>query len=264
MSSFYIQRTLGYGLDALPWMLIAAAAFLAALPFCRREWAAEELAWERTREAGLLALTVYAAALAALTLLPCSIWDALRGRGSLFPADPLGQAAAGLRYAMLTPFGEIGKSLSNPWDFYMLTGNLLLFVPLGVFVSLLWRRARWYRTVLTGAVVSCLIETAQLFVGRSTSIDDVILNTVGAALGYGLFCGVYYRWPCFVKRFWTRPMEDWELEELDAQWAWEDEEDAEDTPDALDAPYRAAEHGWGDETRLLWRSYFTREGGNEV
>lgn len=251
---YYAYRTLGYCLDALPCMLIAAAVFLTVRPLWRRELEAEALECGRLRETGLLLFIMYSAALAALTVLPCGIWDALRGRGSLIVADPLALAAEGIEYAMLTPFGEIGRSFGNRWDLYMLVCNVTLFVPLGFFVSLLWRRARWYRAVLAGAAVSCLIETVQLFIGRSTSVDDVILNTAGAALGYGIFWLVRYHWPYFVKRFWTRPLEDWELEDLEA---WDAPEEWTEPVQ----PVRAAEHAWGDETQLLWRNYFT--GGGE-
>ena len=84
-------------------------------------------------------------------------------------------------------------------------------------------------------------------------------------MGYGLFWLVRYRWPYFVKRFWTRPLEDWELDELDEPEGpeeWDAPEDAWVEPAC--APCSAAERGWGDETQLLWRKYFTQERGGEM
>lgn len=37
---------------------------------------------------------------------------------------------------------------------------------------------------MAGAAISALIEFIQLFIGRSSDIDDAILNTLGVMLGY--------------------------------------------------------------------------------
>lgn len=66
-------------------------------------------------------------------------------------------------------------------------GNILLFVPLGLFLPLFWsyfNRAK--RTILFGFGMSLSIELIQLVAGGVTSVDDLILNTVGAALGFAL------------------------------------------------------------------------------
>ncbi|HJQ10605.1 MAG TPA: VanZ family protein [Gemmatimonadaceae bacterium] len=62
--------------------------------------------------------------------------------------------------------------------------NVLLFIPLGVGLSLAGARAR--HVVLSGLLLSALIETAQLTViaGRDATVGDIIANTCGAALGY--------------------------------------------------------------------------------
>ena len=46
-----------------------------------------------------------------------------------------------------------------------------------------------------------LIESVQFFIGRSTDIDDVILNTTGALLGYGIFLLFQTAFPRFLSRF---------------------------------------------------------------
>ncbi|MCX4885754.1 VanZ family protein [Streptomyces sp. NBC_00847] len=68
-------------------------------------------------------------------------------------------------------------------------GNILLGVPFGVLVPVLAPRARGLLRVLTlTAVVMLLVEFAQgaLITGRAFDIDDVILNTTGALIGYVL------------------------------------------------------------------------------
>ena len=66
-------------------------------------------------------------------------------------------------------------------------GNVLLGVPFGILVPVLAPRARGLlRVLVLTAVVMLLVEFAQgaLVEGRAFDIDDVILNTAGALLGY--------------------------------------------------------------------------------
>ncbi|MGW1777656.1 VanZ family protein [Streptomyces sp. NPDC002143] len=66
-------------------------------------------------------------------------------------------------------------------------GNLLLGVPFGVLVPVVAPRARGLlRVLLLTAAVMLLVEFAQgaLVTGRAFDIDDVILNTTGALIGY--------------------------------------------------------------------------------
>lgn len=66
--------------------------------------------------------------------------------------------------------------------------NILLFVPLGILLPLLWRQYRaWKTAVGFGLGMSAAIELLQMFTYRATDINDVIANTLGAALGYGIF-----------------------------------------------------------------------------
>jgi VanZ like family len=72
----------------------------------------------------------------------------------------------------------------NPRDLFL---NVILFVPFGVLIAAwLGRRAGQgaWRAVLLLALTSAGFETLQLFLpGRTTSIDDLIANTLGGALG---------------------------------------------------------------------------------
>lgn len=79
-------------------------------------------------------------------------------------------------------------------------GNLLLYVPFGFFVPLVWKRLRGWRVPALGFALCLCIETIQLFVGRSLDANDLILNTAGAVVGYGLFLLVRAAFPNFVKR----------------------------------------------------------------
>lgn len=66
-------------------------------------------------------------------------------------------------------------------------GNILLGVPFGVLVPVVAPRTRrLLKVLLLTAVVMLLVEFAQgaLVTGRAFDIDDVILNTSGALIGY--------------------------------------------------------------------------------
>lgn len=66
--------------------------------------------------------------------------------------------------------------------------NIAMFVPLGFFLPLLWKKYRRLKnTLLFGVGATVFIELAQLFTYRATDINDLITNTAGALLGYLLF-----------------------------------------------------------------------------
>ena len=70
-------------------------------------------------------------------------------------------------------------------------GNTLLFVPLGAALCFLGLRIR--TTILVAGGLAALVEVAQLLVpGRTTSVDDLLLNTLGALLGH-LLVGAWLR-----------------------------------------------------------------------
>lgn len=63
--------------------------------------------------------------------------------------------------------------------------NVLLFLPLGFFLPVLWKDFHSVlRTVLFGFFCSLFIESLQIFTRRATDINDLMTNTVGAFLGW--------------------------------------------------------------------------------
>ncbi len=70
---------------------------------------------------------------------------------------------------------------------YLFVGNLLWFAPAGVLVKL--RGGRLRQAALAGFGLSLLVETLQFVLGSGVSeLDDLILNSLGAVLGYGAAC----------------------------------------------------------------------------
>lgn len=73
--------------------------------------------------------------------------------------------------------------------FYNVVGNFVWFVPLGTLVPALFKKQRSLgRVMFIGASVSASIELLQYILCTGvTDIDDVILNTIGAGIGYMVF-----------------------------------------------------------------------------
>jgi glycopeptide antibiotics resistance protein len=110
----------------------------------------------------------------------------LLARATLTPSP----GSVGIAHANLHP----GNSLRRYFENYTVAsalkqvgGNLLLGVPFGVLLPVLAPKARGLlRVLIITAVVMVLVELAQgaIVEGRSFDIDDVIMNTTGALLGW--------------------------------------------------------------------------------
>lgn len=91
----------------------------------------------------------------------------------------------------LVPFRDIAEILTTndvAGRVIQIVGNLVMFVPLGVLVPLFWNGwRRPSRAIGLGVCMSLFIEVNQLFNHRATSVDDLILNTLGAAVGWLCF-----------------------------------------------------------------------------
>ncbi len=96
----------------------------------------------------------------------------------------------------LVPFDSIGSMLRNLWHYplpsvlwrvvYNLGGNIIMFVPLGFFLRILVPRCRSFlRCMGTVVLVMSGVELCQLLTLRGfCETDDVMLNVVGAAMGW--------------------------------------------------------------------------------
>jgi glycopeptide antibiotics resistance protein len=75
-------------------------------------------------------------------------------------------------------------------------GNFIMLLPLGIFLPLLYRKiSGLFPVFLVSLMVSTTIELLQLVTSfRSTDVDDVFLNTLGACAGYVLYKLVILAW----------------------------------------------------------------------
>lgn len=66
--------------------------------------------------------------------------------------------------------------------------NVLLFMPMGFLLGIIMNEIRWMQVIEMGSLFSIMIEILQLLTRRGVcNIDDVIHNTIGCAIGYGIF-----------------------------------------------------------------------------
>ena len=88
---------------------------------------------------------------------------------------------------------------------FLMLANIGIFAPVGFFTALLWRNPRWWKSLLVGFCSSVTIEFIQIFIDRSTDIDDVILNTTGALAGFWVFWLLRLTAPRFTTKFQCQP-----------------------------------------------------------
>ena len=80
----------------------------------------------------------------------------------------------------------------NDWFFKNLACNIIMFMPFGFLVPLFSKKKKWWQILLFGALLSVLIEVIQhlLRIGIA-DIDDVILNSFGTIIGFGIYKLIY-------------------------------------------------------------------------
>lgn len=91
----------------------------------------------------------------------------------------------------LVPGSDILTEFTGTGSLWQIAGNLVLLAPLGILVPLRVPALRSIRRItLVAFVVSVGLELAQhlLHLGRVTSTDDVLLNTLGVAAAATLTC----------------------------------------------------------------------------
>lgn len=67
--------------------------------------------------------------------------------------------------------------------------NVIMFLPFGILLPIIWKKAKSFRwCMVTAFAVSLLLELMQVVTMRGYGqTDDVIMNGLGAAIGYGIF-----------------------------------------------------------------------------
>lgn len=99
--------------------------------------------------------------------------------------SPYDEKAAGLLTRALLFFARHESTTWITFDRVEFLANIAMFVPVGVFLVLLFGRKQWWIAVLFGVLMSCGIEIAQLLwlPTRFPDVRDVIANGSGTVIG---------------------------------------------------------------------------------
>ena len=105
-------------------------------------------------------------------------WGQLPGRVNLIPFSSIGSM---LRTLWYNPYHAVLWTVV-----YNIGGNIVMFVPLGFFLRVLFPKCRRFLNCMgTVAVVMTTVELCQLFTLRGfCEVDDLLLNLLGAAIGW--------------------------------------------------------------------------------
>ena len=92
----------------------------------------------------------------------------------------------------LIPFVKLFDYDSTSDLILNITGNFAMFIPTGIVLPTVYKKLdRFWKVAAAGAGISLCIELLQLpFSVRMTDADDLIVNTLGVAAGYGIYAAL--------------------------------------------------------------------------
>ena len=170
-----VQQILEFIARMAPGLVLAAILFSAVYPLRRNCLNQKNLVSPPVREVLLALFWMFCGGMAVLTLTPPGFdWRVLMHGSWSAPVFSVGSLN-------LIPFRTFGQST------LILLGNIVMFVPFGLFSAFLWRAFQWKRALVMGISITVVIECSQLFLGRAFDIDDLMLNAFGVLCGYWLW-----------------------------------------------------------------------------
>lgn len=99
-------------------------------------------------------------------------------------------------HAMLIPFWEFAnviKGVERSFYIKQILGNLTMLLPFGFMLPML-KKVTLKQVLLISMLFSVFIEVLQFITGRGLmEFDDVFNNTVGAVVGYKIYCKLRVR-----------------------------------------------------------------------
>jgi glycopeptide antibiotics resistance protein len=99
--------------------------------------------------------------------------------------EPYDARTSGLLWRLLDFFGRYEATEWITFDRVESSANVAMFVPLGIFLVLLFGRRQWWLAILICALLSCAIELSQgaLLPTRVSDLNDIVANASGGAIG---------------------------------------------------------------------------------
>jgi len=101
-----------------------------------------------------------------------------------------------------TPFWSYNEIMDGKeWLLVENIMNLVVFMPIGLLLGCSFRTMNWKLVLAIGCVLSVGIELFQFILKRGfTEFDDVMHNTLGCMIGYGIFSLIRYGYEQIHKR----------------------------------------------------------------
>ena len=91
----------------------------------------------------------------------------------------------------LIPFKEMTRySIGSKGFVYNVLGNIALFIPFGFFVSYYIKAKKTHQICIIAFITSLTAELIQYKIGRAFDVDDIILNIMGAIIGFLAYIGI--------------------------------------------------------------------------
>jgi len=191
-----------------PILIIVAVSMFAWILF----WSVADFSKKKhqkkiTYKAELILFLFYIYVISVMTLtvipLPFNRLEFSRGGINLIP---IVETISGLKLALKYPEYPFAE-----YTFQNLIGNIILFIPFGIFLPILSYRYRSLANVIIMAFIcSASIETVQFIerqfeIYRYVDIDDVILNVSGAIIGFIIINNLVLK----KAKMWGKGLNDW-------------------------------------------------------
>ncbi|MBQ4582932.1 MAG: VanZ family protein [Oscillospiraceae bacterium] len=181
------DSVVGLFLQVLPVSLLVGLVFFAVRLHRQKK---QRRSVSRNRELLLFLFVCYVTGLANLVLVPANFWRSFWYHICTgVPVWDLPALFSGgfnflptfVRYLTGELTGAPGR-----WILTMLAGNLLMFVPMGVFLPLIFPRLQGGKMAAAILLLPLAVELWQPVVGRSFDTDDLLLNTLGILAGWAM------------------------------------------------------------------------------
>ncbi len=193
-----MSTIINYIVNMLPYMLIALPIIIAIRYIRIKAIAKCGLKTSIFHELGLILFVIFIAGLASQAIIPKIDW------GNTNPLI-IEFSRANIN---LIPFKVIKDTynavfVDGYFNYFLINfaGNIIMFMPIGFFMPLLWANISFKKAIIIGALSSLFIEICQLPQLRATDIDDIWLNSLGCVLGFAVYIALKKQCPLFVQKF---------------------------------------------------------------
>lgn len=181
MISMYLKSMVIYILIGAPIYLLSRYVYV--------KYKKQQIVW--IKETLFLLFVMFCIGVASQTVIPHWYMTVEDGKQQLYIQWSEGPRSINLiSFATIISYFALDNDQVSNWNevsLVNLLGNILVFVPFGIFLPLLWKTFRKFSSLFWISIgIPLFIEIIQLFIGRSTDIDDVILNALGIMVGFGL------------------------------------------------------------------------------